>query len=140
MNFNRRKITIKPAKAFTFIEVMMALAVVAISLLALLRLHIGSLAVAETAEITSQAALLADEKIAETLALGYPDIATDSGDVESNGLTLHWQTQVTDISLPALDSRGDSAMRRIQVDITWNQGRNQKHLQTSTCVADRKLK
>ena len=54
-------------KAFTFIEVIVALTVVSISLLALLRLHLISIRMTETAEITSQAVFLADQKLAEKL-------------------------------------------------------------------------
>lgn len=126
--------------SFTFVEVIVALAIVSISLLALLRLHIISISMAEAAETTSQAIFLADEKIAETLASGYPEEEINSGTVEKNALRFHWQTQVTDLRSPQLDGINITGLRRISVDVSWKQGTGQKHLQMSTYVADRKLR
>jgi len=134
MHLRRRLLT-----GFTFVEVIVALAIVSISLLALLRLHMISISMADTAQITSQAVFLADEKIAETLALGYPEVGTDSGTVEKSVLYLHWQTEVTHPQSPQLDEANITGLRKILVDVSWKQGVGRKHLQMSTYVADRKL-
>ena len=126
-------------RAFTFVEVVVALAIVSISLLALLRLHIISISMVDKAQITTQAVLLANEKIAETIAAGYPKEGTNSGTTEKNGLTLNWQTEVKDLRLPQLDKVHISGLRKILVDIAWKQGVSRKQLQMSTYVADRKL-
>ncbi len=126
-------------KAFTFIEVIIALTIVSISMLALLRLHLISIRMFETAEITSQAVLLANEKIAELLAAGYPKLESNSGTVESNGLTLNWQTQVTNVGLSQSGQVDIAGLRSVLVDVNWKQGTGNKHLQMSTYVADRKL-
>lgn len=126
-------------KAFTFVEVIIALAIVSISLLALIRLHIISIRMTEKAEIMSQAVFLADEKIAEILACGYPKEGTDSGTLKKNGLALNWQTQVTDSQFPKLKDAGITALRKVSVDVCWKQGIGQKHLQMSTFVADKTL-
>lgn len=125
--------------AFTFIEVLIALVIVSISLLALIRLHLISIRMTEAAEITSQAVLLANEKISETLALGYPEEGTDSGSVEKNALRLNWRTEVANIEPYHLGELDIAGLRRILVDISWEQGIRWKHLQMSTYVADRKL-
>ena len=126
-------------RAFTFVEVLVALVIVSISLLALLRLHIISISMTDTAEITSQAVFLANEKIAETLAPGYPEEGTNSGTVEKNALCLHWRTEVTDLQPPQLGGLHIAGLRRIFVDVSWKQGIRRKHLQMSTYVADRNL-
>ncbi len=137
---NRRPMTNRErAGAFTFIEVIIALAIVSISLGALLRLHLISINMVDKAQVTSQAVLLADEKIAETLAAGYPEEGTNSGTVEKNGLTLSWQTEVTDLQLPQLDEKKITGLRKILVDVSWKRGIGRKQLQMSTYVADRKL-
>ena len=69
----------KRARAFTFVEVIVALAIASISLLTLLKLNLLSIRLVDRAQITTQAVLLADEKIAETLAVGYPDEGRESG-------------------------------------------------------------
>ncbi len=126
-------------KAFTFIEVIVALTIVSISLLALFRLHLISITMAKTAEATSQAVLLAGEKIAEKLVLGYPKEETDSGIIEKNGLSLFWKIRVTDLQLPQLDEADITGLRKVLVDVNWEQGTICKHLQLSTYVADEKL-
>ena len=124
---------------FTFIEVIVALAVVSISLLGLIRLHLISIRMADAAEITSQGVLLAEEKIAETLALGYPDKGTKSGTVKKNALCLHWRTEVTELQSPRLAEADITGLRRVCVDVGWEQGGGYKNLQLSTYVADRRL-
>jgi type II secretion system protein I len=122
--------------AFTFIEVLIALVIVSISLPALIRLHLNSIRMIETAEITSQAVLLASEKISEALAPGYPEEGTDSGSVEINSLRLNWRTEVTNIEPYNIAEADITGLRMILVDISWEQGISRKHLQMSTYVAD----
>jgi len=129
----------KAEGAFTFIEVLVALVVVSISLLGLLRLHLISITMADTAQTTSHAVFLAREKIAETLAMGYPEIGVDTGVVENDTLFLRWRTEVSDFELPELVEAEVAGLREISVDVTWNRGVGRKHLQMSTCVADGKL-
>jgi len=125
--------------AFTFIEVLIALVIVSISLLALIRLHLISISMTDTAEITSQAVFLANEKIAETLAAGFPEEGTNSGTVQKKALCLHWRTEVTDLQPPQLGELDIAGLRRVFVDVSWKQGIRWKHLQMSTYVADRNL-
>lgn len=125
--------------AFTFVEVIVALAIVSISLLALLRLHLLSIRMADKAQITSQAVFLAQEKIAETLAQGYPKEGSDCGTAEKNGLVFDWQTKVLELRLPQLDETDITGLREILVDVTWERGIGQKHLQMSTYVANRRI-
>jgi len=129
----------KQAGAFTFVEVIVALAIASISLLTLLKLNLLSIRLVDRAQITTQAVLLANEKISETLAGGYPDKASKSGTVEKNGLRLNWRAEVADLQLPQLDEAHVTGLRRIVVDVNWKQGATGKQLQMSTYVADGKL-
>lgn len=128
------------ARAFTFVEVIVALAVASISLLTLLKLNLLSIRMVDRAQITTQAVLLANEKIAETLASGYPDQGRSSGAVERNGLTFNWQTEVADLQMPGLDDAHITGLRRIVVDVNWKKGAAGKRLRMSTCVADGRLR
>jgi type II secretion system protein I len=129
----------KRARAFTFVEVIIALAIASISLLTLLKLHLLSIRAVDKAQITTQAVLLANEKIAETLAAGYPDQGRKSGTVEKNGLTLNWHAEVADLQLPQLDRTRVTGLRRVVVDVNWKRGAGGRRLRMSTCVADAKL-
>jgi len=94
---------------------------------------------ADTAAATSQAVFLARGKIAETLALGYPEIGVHTGVVDDDTLELCWRIEVSDFELPELVEAGVAGLRRISVDVAWNQGSGRKHLKMSTCLADGKL-
>lgn len=128
------------ATGFTFIEVMVALAIVSISMLALLRLHLISIRMADNAQKMSQAVFLAEQKIAETLTEGYPKEGSNCGSVEQNGALFNWRTNITDIYAPQLGEAGITGLREILVDVSWKQGVGHKHLQMSTCVADGRMK
>ncbi|MHC4744084.1 MAG: type II secretion system protein [Planctomycetota bacterium] len=123
---------------FTFVEVLAALVIVSISLLGLLGLHVRSMAMADTAQAASNAVFLAREKLAE-VASAYPEIGVSTGVVEQGALELRWRTEVSDCQLPQLHEAGLAGLRQVNVDVTWNQGLGRKHLQMSTCVAQRKL-
>ncbi len=122
--------------AFTFVEVLVALAVVSIALLALLRLHLSTVSMAGQAQRTSRAVFLAEAKIAETLASGYPKPGTDSGTAQDDGLAIDWQVEVTDLRLPELHAADSGGLRKIAVDVSWQGHRGRKHLQVTTYVAD----
>lgn len=125
------------AGAFTFVEVLIALSVVAIALLALLKLHLVSLEIADRAQVMSQAVFLAEQKVAETLADGYPKPGTDSGTIQDSGVPLDWQVEVTDLRVPELRAAADKGLRKILVDVSWKQRVGRKHLQMCTYVAKR---
>jgi hypothetical protein len=125
--------------AFSFVEVLIALAVVSIFLLALLKLHLISVKMTDVAEVTSKAVLLANEKIAENLAAGFPKQGTDSGSIEYSALKLNWRTEVTDLHLPPLDRAGIKGLRKVLVDVSWPYGVRLKHVQMLTYVADREI-
>jgi len=126
-------------RAFTFVEVITALAIVSISLLGLIRLHIINIHMTESAETSSQAAFLAQEKIAEILAAGYPNQGSNQGTIEKNALCFNWQTEVTDLHRLQLDQADIAGLRKVSVDVDWKQGIRPKHLRMSTYISDRKL-
>jgi type II secretion system protein I len=121
--------------AFTFIEVLIALAIAAIAVLGLLRLHLISIATADAAQATTQAVFVAQEKMAEASAPGYPPTGTDSGSVERNGSTFAWRTEITDVSSNDLHGLTLKNVRRIRTLVTWQQGADPKNVQITTYVA-----
>ena len=127
------------SKGFTFIEVIIALVVVSISLLGLIKLHLISITMASAAELTSQAVLLAQEKIAETLALGYPEKGITTGRIEKNNQVLNWRMEVRDLQVSKLKKAKITRLRNINVEVSFERGRDTKTIEMSTCVADRRL-
>ncbi|MBN1361750.1 MAG: type II secretion system protein [Sedimentisphaerales bacterium] len=129
------RITTGP-KAFTFIEVLVALAVAAIGLLSLLRLHLSSMATADVAQAQTQAVFLAQEKLAELSAPDYPQRGTDSGVVERNGLRLAWTTEITDAHSRATGGWPLRGLRQVRCTVAWQQGASRKTVQMDTYIAD----
>jgi prepilin-type N-terminal cleavage/methylation domain-containing protein len=126
-------------KGFTFIEVIIALVVVSISLLGLIKLHLVSIRMAGAAEVTSQAVLLAQEKIAEILAMGYPQEGIKTGRTERNNQIMSWRTEVKDLRSSKLRDAKITGLRSINVEVSFERGSDTKSIEMSTYVADRRL-
>jgi len=125
--------------AFTFVEVLVALAVVSVALLALIRMHLVSLNAADAANARANAVLLAQERIDHTLAAGFPEIGVDAGTAAAGNLELKWRTEVAEFRPDRLAGDEIAPMRRLCVEVAWNRGARPERLTISTCVADRKL-
>lgn len=125
--------------AFTFVEVIAALTIVSIALVALLKLNIISINTTDVAGAICEATFLAEEKIAEALVDGYPELAAESGTVERNALPLFWQRQVADIRPTELAQANITGMRQVSVDVSWIKGSSRRQIQMSTYIANRKL-
>jgi general secretion pathway protein I len=127
----------KRPNGFTLIEVVVALAIVSIALLALLRLHLISIRTAENAQVLGQAVLLAQERMTEAMCGGCPQVGTQSGTAQADGSHFTWRTDVTDArpSSQQLDLNF-TGLRRLSVDVAWQKGSGEKHIQMTTYVAD----
>jgi type II secretion system protein I len=133
----RRTTTTRPG-AFTFIEVLVALAIASIALLGLLRLHLLSMRTADAAQAKTQAVFLAQAKLAEASAPDYPRQGTDSGVVEADGLKLNWTTEITDAGSRAASGLPLQGLRQVRSTVTWQNGADSKSVQMDTYVADTK--
>jgi prepilin-type N-terminal cleavage/methylation domain-containing protein len=74
------------SEGFTFLEILVALAVVSISIVVLLDCHTRSLKNYVHSQIISRATLLAEEKINEIQAKGFPEIDDMDAEEYDNGL------------------------------------------------------
>ena len=123
-------------KAFTLMEALVALSVVALALIPLLHLHIISVNAATRATRQSLALSLADAKMTEVLATGYPETGSASGSFEGvNPTVLQWRTAVSDVRLEQLAQAGAVELRRVCVEVTWRDGVAQERLQLVTYVS-----
>lgn len=127
------------SKAFTFIEVLVALAVASVGILGLLRLHLLSMTTADAAQATSQAVFVAQERIAEASIGGFPERGTDSGTIERNGRQFSWRTEVKDITRPGHGDFTLHGVREISAIVTWQQTSIEKTVKMTTLVADPRI-
>jgi len=134
INLNHNK-----TPAFTLIEVLVALAVVSIAIVALLGLQLISINLTQRAGIGVQAALLAEEKMEESLAGGYSQIGPGSGSVRRGNFDLRWQTTVAAPRLPQLQHSEINELREVAVLVSWQDGSHSNQYKLSTLVADSSL-
>jgi type II secretion system protein I len=132
------RLTTTRTQAFTFIEVLVALAIASIALLGLLRVHLISMATADAAQAMTQAVFLAQEKLAEASLSGDPRQGVSSGIVETNGLRFTWKTEIINVGAHATGSVPLNGLREVCSTVTWQRGASQKSVQMSTYVADSK--
>lgn len=125
--------------AFTFIEVLVALAIAAIGLLGLLRLHLISITSADAAQAMTQAVFVAQEKMAEISTHGYPEQGTKTGTTEQNGQRFAWRVEVTDARGQNIRNLTLRGLRQVQAFVTWQHGSGQKNVQMTTYVADSRI-
>jgi len=108
--------------AFTLLEVMIAIAVMAIALTTLYGSQSRSLSYATEAHFYIVASSLAAAKLAE-LQSGVSDLANDSGDFGDDFPGYGWQLEVEDAYFEEVDAFADLEEGLQQVDITveWSE-------------------
>jgi general secretion pathway protein I len=99
---------------FTLLEVMVALAIIAISLMAVMGSQSQSLSLAGEAKFNTTAALLAQEKMAEVERNKKDYPSDDSGDFGEDFPGYLWRVEVKDV---ALDDPVDVSGYLKQVDL-----------------------
>jgi type II secretion system protein I len=96
-NAERRK-----AEGFTLLEVLIALAILSITLVALSRAQSQSLSVAGDSRSITTLCLLANAKMAEMEAKAFLGATTESGDFGTDFPDYAWQVKVGDSGMPNL--------------------------------------
>ncbi len=127
------------SKAFTFAEVLVALAIASIALVGLLRLHLFSMATADAAQAMTQAVFVAEAQIAEATAPGFPRTGTTSGALERNGQRFHWRTEVQDVARRGGQDLILSGLREVSTTVTWQHGSDRQTVKMTTLVAEGKI-
>ena len=123
---------------FTLIEVLVALAVVAIAVSALLRLQLISIKMTDNTVASTHTLFLAQQKMDETIAQLSLEPGTTTGSVSLNNRELNWRRTVTNLRLPELDQNDFAPLRLIEIDVSWTRGSADKHLNLTTYVTDTK--
>ena len=129
--WNRRRVrhrTPTRAAGFTLLEVLVAVAIVAIALVTFMGLHLRSLDATIRAQDLTTAVLLAQGKIA---SMGeFPNTGAEQGRFEGPELErFQWATAVTEHTLEALPDGGGQpvAVRRLAVTVFWADGQQTHH-------------
>jgi general secretion pathway protein I len=98
---------------------MVALAILAIALTSIYRLHSQTLLMSSRARFYSQAPFLAQQKLSEIERLGIKMLAEGSGDFGEDQPSFNWAVKVEDIRSELLSK--DSKYRMVRIDLTITQ-------------------
>ena len=105
---------------FTLLEVMIAMAIIAITLVVVFGSQSQSLSLANEAKFNTTAALLAQSKMAEIEILNPEDLISDSGDFGEDFPGYIWQLSVGDVMFDRPENVSDH-LKKIDLMISWGE-------------------
>jgi general secretion pathway protein I len=105
--------------AFTLLEVMVAMAIIAIALTAVFGSQSQSLSLASEAKFSTTAAFLAQSKMAEIEA-GSEDLTSDSGDFGEDFPGYRWEQSVDDVTFDEPEGVSDH-LKQIDLTVSWEE-------------------
>jgi general secretion pathway protein I len=104
---------------FTFLEVMIAVAVIAIAFVTLIGSQSQSVSVAAHSRVDVMASLLARKKLTELESAGFDELYSEDGSFEESDFDLNWQAQVAPLSAEEAGIEGaDDMLKTIDLTIT----------------------
>ena len=103
---------------FTLLEVMVAVALIAIALTTLLGSQAQSVSFANSAKFETTAALLAQSKMSEIVMQETTALSGGSGDFGEDYPGYAWETTVSDISIEGIENISDY-LKQIDLKLTW---------------------
>ena len=112
------RLTILNNRGFTLLEVMIAVALIAIALTALLGSQSQSVSFANSAKFETMAALLAQSKMSEIVSQETLDLSSDSGDFGEDYPGYTWESSVSDVSIPGDPTLSDY-LKQVDLTVSW---------------------
>ncbi|MFP3911216.1 MAG: prepilin-type N-terminal cleavage/methylation domain-containing protein [Desulfobacteraceae bacterium] len=106
------------ARGFTLLEVMIAVAIIAIALVAVLGAQSRSLSVTDESRFNTTAALLAQAKMAEVEAGGEQALVSRSGDFGENFPEYRWVLSMERVVFQGMEAVSDR-FRRIDLTVSY---------------------
>ena len=107
------------ASGFTLLEVMVAMAIMAIVLVSVYRMHSQTLTMNAAARFYTQAPMLAQSKLAQLEGDSSGLVAGDSGDFGDKFPGYTWSLSTDEVSSEALGEIG-ADLKRIDIKVSFN--------------------
>jgi len=107
------------ASGFTLLEVMVAMAIMAIVLVSVYRMHSQTLTMNAAARFYTQAPMLAQSKLAQLEGDSSGIVAGDSGDFGDKFPGYTWRISTDEVSSEALGEIG-ADLKRIDMTVSFN--------------------
>lgn len=124
-------------RGFTLVEVMVALVIVAIGLVALVRVQVITIRMTERAARLSRAVRLAETKLAETLAAEKREIGAREGTDDEQSPAMRWRVLTRATKAAALTDAGVEGMREVTVVVTWPDGEREQVVQLGALAREK---
>lgn len=104
---------------FTLLEVMVAMAIIAIALTAVLRLQSQSLSLASEARFYTTAPLLAQNRMARIMTASPEELRSDSGNFGDGFSDYTWSSTIEDLTI---EDPQDllNLVKRVDLNVIWN--------------------
>jgi len=118
-------------QGFTLLEIMVAMAIIAIVLVAVYKMHHQTIDMNNATSFHTRAPLLAQKKIAAIKRRTLNDIADDEGDFGEDFADYHWQVTVEDVESELL---GDATRRLKKIDMTVSHDRDEMTYQIRSYI------
>lgn len=120
----------REASGFTLIEIMIALAVLAISLTVLLGLRNRDIALSSYTGHITEATLLARQLVSEISFAGFPDVGEREGDFGEEHPGYKWKQEVK--------ATPYEVVRELNVDVLWREGGHNETVHFTTFLFNAK--
>ena len=117
----RRRVKNDRSSGFTLLEVMVAMAIIAIALTAVLGSQSQSVSLAGEAKFNTTAPFLAQSKISELEVADPGELTDDSGDFGEDFPGYTWKTTVQNISFDRPEKAAER-LRQIDLTVSWGAG------------------
>jgi general secretion pathway protein I len=104
-------------KGFTLLEIMIAVAIIAIALTALLGSQSQSVYFANSAKFETMATLLAQSKMSELVLEDSFSLSSNNGDFGDDFPGYAWEAKVSDIVIEGIDV--SDYLKQIDLVVTW---------------------
>lgn len=114
---NRSRYPAGRISGFTLLEVMVAVAVIAIAFVTLIGAQSQSVAIATDSKFDAMASLLAQGKMTELSLLGYDEINSNAGDFGKDFPDFFWETEVNELNEGDTGIKGSTGMLKT-IDMT----------------------
>ena len=102
---------------FTLLEIMVAVAIIAISFVSLLGSQSQSISIAAISRFEITASMLARQKLAEIQLVDFEELSSTEGDFEDDFVDFYWQTEVSELTEDETGISGSGEMLKV-VDLT----------------------
>jgi general secretion pathway protein I len=112
--------TDKNSAGFTLIEVLAAISILAVVLVALFKMHLQTISMNSEVGFYTQAVLLAQSKMAESESAPWDDITENSGDFGKNFPGYTWKMSVQEVESEELGPYADN-LKRVDIAVALNQ-------------------